>query len=87
MYVQFCYRCPCYNYNYHSIKRAGRFLGVAYIIILLLLCTDVETDVNVIVYPNKLLMLQVLDKDWEGERILNDNKLPEPTRRMHYMSI
>ena len=34
MYVQFCYRCPCYNYNYHSIKRAGRFLVVAYIIIL-----------------------------------------------------
>ena len=34
--MQFCYRCPCYNYNYyHSIKRAGRFLGVAYIIILL----------------------------------------------------
>ena len=30
IYVQFCYRCPCYNYNYHhSIKRAGRFLGVA----------------------------------------------------------
>ena len=36
--MQFCYRCPCYNYNYyHSIKMAGRFLGVAYIIILLLL--------------------------------------------------
>ena len=35
IYVQFCYRCPCYNYNYyHSIKRAGRFVGVAYIIIL-----------------------------------------------------
>ena len=34
--MQFCYRCPCYNYNYyHSIKRAGRFLGVAYISILL----------------------------------------------------
>ena len=34
--VQFRYRCPCCNYNYyHSIKRAGRFLGVAYIIILL----------------------------------------------------
>ena len=32
--MQFCYRCPCYNCNYHSIKRAGRFLGVAYIIIL-----------------------------------------------------
>ena len=33
--TQFCYRCPCYNYNYyHSIKRAGRFLGVAYIVIL-----------------------------------------------------
>ena len=33
--MQFRYRCPCYNYNYyHSIKRAGRFLGVAYIIIL-----------------------------------------------------
>ena len=33
--MQFRYRCPCYNYKYyHSIKRAGRFLGVAYIIIL-----------------------------------------------------
>ena len=28
--MQFCYRCPCYNYNYHSIKRAGRFdLGLS----------------------------------------------------------
>ena len=38
IYVQFSYRCTCYNYNYyHSIKRAGRFVGVAYIIILLVI--------------------------------------------------
>ena len=50
IYVQFRYRCPCYNYNYyHSIKRAGRFVGVAYIIILIIIVIIIGSIIGSII--------------------------------------